>query len=211
MTLFKQLFDPASATLTYLVADPVTRVAALIDPAHSQREAIGKLLGQLGLRLRYVLETHALADGDTSLSELRAVTGARLAAHASATLENCDQRLQHGDRLYLGEEMLEVIHTPGVTPCAVTFRWGDRLFTGDTLWIGHAENPDSEQSDAGALYDSVHMQLFSLPDDYLVYPGHDRQGHRVSSIAQEKLTNTDLRLPREAFLAARIHPTSAQI
>lgn len=210
MTLFKQLYDTATTTLTYVVADPVTRAAALIDPAPGQREIIGTLLGQLGLRLRYVLETHAQADGNASLPELRTETGARLAAHASAPLEGCDQRLHHGDRIYLGEEMLEVIHTPGATPCAVTFRWGDRLFTGDTLWIGHAGDLDSEHSDAAALHDSVHRMLFSLPDEYLVYPGHDRHGHRVSSIAQEKLTNKDLRLPREAFIATRFHPAAAQ-
>ncbi|MBU1191342.1 MAG: MBL fold metallo-hydrolase [Gammaproteobacteria bacterium] len=208
MTLFRQLFDPTSASLSYVMADPVTRAAAVIDPAPNLRDSVGELLAQLGLHLRYVLETHALADGDTSLPELRAETGARLAAHASAPLEGCDQRLQHGDRIYLGEEMLEVIHTPGATPCSVTFRWGDRLFTGDTLWIGRAGDFSGAHSDAGALYDSVHTRLFCLPDEYLVYPGHDRHGHRVSSIGQEKLTNNDLRQPRDSILTMSRHPAT---
>jgi glyoxylase-like metal-dependent hydrolase (beta-lactamase superfamily II) len=210
MTLFRQLFDPATATLTYLVADPVTRAAALIDPLPAHQDAIDDLRGQLGLRLRYVLETHAREDGNTTLPELRAETGARLAAHASAPVEGCDQRLQHGDRIYLGEEMLEVIHTPGATPCSVTFRWGGRLFTGDTLWIGRVGDLGGAHSDAAALYDSVHARLFCLPDEYLVFPGHDWRGHRVSNIGQEKLTNTDLRMPRDAFLATTQHPTAAQ-
>ncbi len=209
MTLFRQLFDPASATLTYVLADPVTRATALIDPAHGQLKALVDLLGQFGLHLRYVLETHAQADDNATLPELRAETGARLAAHASAPMEGCDQRLHHGDRLYLGEEILEVIHTPGATPCSVTFRWGDRLFTGDTLWIGRVGDLSGAHGDAAALYDSVHTRLFSLPDEYLVFPGHDRYGHRVSSIGQEKLTNAGLRMARDDFLAAARRPAAA--
>lgn len=210
MTLFRQLFDSASATLTYLVADPVTRAAALIDPLATHREALDTLLGHLGLRLRYVLETHARADGNASLPELRAATGARLAAHAAAPVEGCDQRLRDGDRIYLGEEVLEVIHTPGATPCSVTFRWGDRLFTGDTLWIGSAGDLSGPQADATSLYRSVHTRLFTLPDEYLVYPGHDRQGHRVSCIGQEKLTNADLHTPAGAFPASTSQPAVAR-
>lgn len=209
MTLFRQLFDPATATLTYLVADPVTRAAALIDPLPGHLATFGALLGQLGLSLRYVLETHARADGNATLPELRAATGARLAAHAAAPLDGCDQRLRDGDLLYLGEEMLEVIHTPGATPCSVTFRWNDHLFTGDTLWIGQAGDLDGEHADAAALYDSVHARLFCLPDEYLVYPGHDRHGHRVSNIGQEKLTNSDLRRSRDAFLTTAPHRVTA--
>lgn len=208
MTLFRQLFDPATATLTYLLADPVTRAAALIDPVPAQRGVCAELLGQLGLRLRYVVETHAQADGNATLPELRAETGARLAAHAAAPVDGCDQRLQDGDRLYLGEEILEVLHTPGATPCSVTFRWGDRLFTGDTLWVGRAGDLSGVHSDPAALYDSVHTRLFCLPDEYLVYPGHDRHGHRVSSIAQEKLTNSDLRQTRDNFLAMTRQPAT---
>lgn len=202
MTLFRQLFDSATATLTYLVADPVTRAAALIDPLDTQREALDALLGLLGLRLRYVLETHARANGNASLPELRAMTGARLAAHAAAPVEGCDQRLHDGDRIYLGEEVLEVIHTPGATPCSVTFRWEDRLFTGDTLWIGSAGDLSGPQADAAALRRSVRTRLFTLPEDYLVYPGHDRHGHRVSSIGQEKLTNVDMHALPNVFPAA---------
>lgn len=201
LTLFKQFFDPASSTLTYLASDPVTRAAAVIDPAPGSITPLGAQLEHLGLSLCYVLKTHAQAAGDATLPELRARTGARLAAHATTPLRGCDQLLRDGDRIYLGEEMLEVIHTPGATPCSVSIRWDTRLFTGDSLWIGHAGDFGGAHSDAAALYDSVHTRLFSLPDEYLVYPGHDWQGHRVSSIGQEKLTNTEMRMTRDAFLA----------
>lgn len=211
MPLFRQLFDPASATLTYLVADPVTRAAALIDPVSAQLDTLRALLGRLGLSLRYVLRTHARPDGVTdTLPGLRAETGARLAAHAAAPLADCDQRLRDGDVVYLGEELLEIIHTPGATPCSSTFRWDDRLFTGDTLWIGRAGHLAGPQADAGTLHDSVHARLFRLPDEYLVYPGHDRHGRRVSCIAQEKLTNADLHLTRDAFVAAMRSPAAAR-
>ena len=138
LTLFKQFFDPASGTLTYLACDPVTRATAVIDPAPGSITPLGAQLEHLGLSLCYVLKTHAQAAGDATLPEFRARTGARLAAHASTPLRGCDQLLRDGDRIYLGEEMLEVIHTPGATPCSVSIRWDTRLFTGDSLWIGRA-------------------------------------------------------------------------
>jgi glyoxylase-like metal-dependent hydrolase (beta-lactamase superfamily II) len=179
MSLFRQLFHPATSSLAYLLADPITRAAALIDPVPDQQYIYRRLFDQLGLKLRYVLATHTPADNHNSLSALCAETGTRLAAHESATIQDCDQRLRDGDRIYLGEEVVDVIHTPAATPCAVTYLWSDRLFTGDSVWPGCA-------SQATALYDSVRDRLFCLPDEYLVYPGHAWQGLRVSCIGQEK-------------------------
>ncbi len=102
-----------------------------------------------------------------------------------------------------------MIHTPGATPCSVSFRWDARLFTGDSLWIGCAGDLGGAYSDAAALYDSVHTRLFCLPDECLVYPGHDWRGYRVSSIGQEKLTNSGMRMTRDAFLAATRLPVGA--
>jgi glyoxylase-like metal-dependent hydrolase (beta-lactamase superfamily II) len=201
MTLFRQLFDPATATLSYLVADPVTRAAALIDPAPARLDAAEATIHALGLNLVYMLMTHTLRDDD-AVTTLRAETSARIARHESSDASGCDQRLRDGDVIYLGEEMIEVLHTPGATPCSVCYLCGDRLFTGDTLWIGSAGDLSNLHADAGAMYDSVHRRLFMLPDETLVYPGHDRIGQRVSCIAQEKLRNTDLQTERTRFLAA---------
>lgn len=200
MILFRQLFEPATSSLSYLLADPVTRNAALIDPATSGLGAAEKQIHALGLNLLYVLLTQTQREED-DFTTLRAETGTRIARHEYAGSSGCDQQLRDGDVICLGEEIIEVLHTPGATPCSVCFLCNERLFTGDTLWIGSAGDLSGPQADAGAMYDSVHQRLLRLPDETLVYPRHDRQGQRVSCIAQEKLRNTDLLTERARFLA----------
>ena len=187
MALFRQLHDPETSTLTYLLADPNTWAAALIDPVPEQQAVYLTWLEQHGLKLDYVLVTHSPANPSDGYATLRAQTGARLAAHDSARLETCDQRLRDGDRIYLGEEMIEVIHVPGMLPCSVTYRWNDRLFTGNCLWANAAGDFENGKHGAVSDYDSVNKRLFCLPDEYLVYPGYDSSGHRVSCISQQKL------------------------
>jgi glyoxylase-like metal-dependent hydrolase (beta-lactamase superfamily II) len=204
MTLFRQLHHQRFNTLSYLVADPLSREAAVIDAVEGQEEAFLALLRQLGLRLRYLLETHLHDDHLSAAPRLRKLTGARIAIHESARVACCDQLLRDGDCLYVGEEALEVLHTPGHTPCSVTISFRDRLFTGDTLGIGWVGPMAAPGADPGGLYSSVHGRLYSLPDEMLVYPGHDFRSLRVSSIGQEKTTNADLPLARSrtGFLAA---------
>jgi glyoxylase-like metal-dependent hydrolase (beta-lactamase superfamily II) len=187
MALFRQLHDPESSTLTYLLADPNTWAAALIDPVPAQQSLYLTWLAQHGLKLKYVLLTHSPQEHSAEYAALCAETGARLAAHDSASVENCDQRLRDGDRLYVGEEMIEVIHIPGPLACSVTYRWNDRLFTGQSLWINEAGCFHNGRHSLVSHYDSVNERLFSLPDEYLVYPGYDHSGHRVSCISQQKL------------------------
>ncbi|HFD79790.1 MAG TPA: MBL fold metallo-hydrolase [Gammaproteobacteria bacterium] len=211
MAIIKQLFDEASATLSYLLADSASREAAVIDPVAGHVADYKSLLEAHGLRLRYVLETHLHDDHPSGAMELVRMTGARLAVHRLAGLPGCDRPLADGELIRLGEEFIEVIHTPGHTPCSVSYSFWDRLFTGDTLgigWVGALSRPGG---DASQLYDSVHGKLYSLPNETLVYPGHDYAGHRVSCVGQEKLTNADLPLvcTREAFVAARTAVDSA--
>jgi len=187
MALFRQLHDHDSSTLSYLLADPNTWAAALIDPVPAQQDLYLTWLAQHGLKLKYVLLTHSLREHSAGYAALCAETGARLAAHDSANLDNCDQRLRDGDRLYVGEEMIEVIQIPGLSPCSVTYRWNDRLFTGQCLWVNEAGRFHDGRQNAVSHYDSVNERLFSLPDEYLVYPGYDQSGHRVSCISQQKL------------------------
>lgn len=187
MALFRQLHDPETSTLTYLLADPNTWAAALIDPVPDKQALYLTWLAQHGLKLKYVLLTHSPRDQPVGYVSLCAETGARLAAHVSASLENCDQRLRDGDRLYVGEEVIEVIHIPGPLACSVTYRWNDRLFTGQCLWINEAGSFHNGKHSVVSHSDSVNERLFSLPDEYLVYPGYDSVGHRVSCISQQKL------------------------
>ena len=202
MAIFKQFFHESCSALSYLIADPVTREAAVIDPVAGYEEVFLLLVRQRGLTLRYVFETHLHDDHLSAAPKIREVTGARLATHESAGVHCCDRLLRDQDLIYLGEECIQVLHTPGHTPCSVSLLFQDRLFSGDTLSIGYIEPLTSKGASAEALYDSVHSGLYRLPGETLLYPAHDRQQHLVSCIKQEKLWNRDLPAlaSREEFL-----------
>ena len=201
--LFRQLFDPGSSTYTYLVADAASRDAALIDPVLEQVTRDLDVLERLGLRLRWVLETHVHADHVTGAAGLCAATGARLALGAASGAGCADRLLDDGDTVEIGAERLRVLATPGHTDGCVSYLWRDRVFTGDALLIGSCGRTDFQEGDAGRLYDSLAGQLFTLPGETLVYPAHDYRGRRVSSIDQERATNEFFAgNEREAFVRA---------
>ena len=201
--LFRQLFDPGSSTYTYLVADAASRDAALIDPVLEQVARDLGVLERLGLRLRWVLETHVHADHVTGAAGLCAATGARLALGAASGAGCADRLLDDGDTVEVGAERLRVLATPGHTDGCVSYLWRDRVFTGDALLIGSCGRTDFQEGDAGRLYDSLAGQLFTLPGETLVYPAHDYRGRRVSSIDQERATNEFFAgNEREAFVRA---------
>ena len=194
--IFRQLFDPETSTYSYLVADPETREAALVDSVDAQLERDTTLLTELGLQLRYALETHVHADHITASGLLREKLGARVAVGAQAGVENADLALADGDRLSLGSLDIEVLATPGHTSGCVTYyvpRAG-MAFTGDALLIRGCGRTDFQQGDPAGLFRSVRERIFALPDDTLLYPGHDYKGRTVTTVAEEKRFNPRLRL-----------------
>ncbi|MCB9657290.1 MAG: MBL fold metallo-hydrolase [Polyangiales bacterium] len=192
--LFRQLFDPESSTYTYLVADPETRKAALIDPVIDQVERDAQLLQELGLELVHTLETHAHADHITGSGLLRQRLGSRSVVSESAGAACADVKVGHGDRVQVGGITLEVRATPGHTNGCVSYVTADHqhVFTGDALLIRGCGRTDFQQGDAGTLYDSVQQQVFSLPDDTRIWPGHDYRGRTMSTVGEEKRWNPRL-------------------
>lgn len=191
--LFKQLFDPESSTLTYLLADIESRQALLIDPVKTQIDTYKTLLNEYGLKLKYSLETHVHADHITASGLLRKELGCKTAVSQACGAIYADHQIQDMDRFYLGDtETVLAIATPGHTKGSISFHWRDKIFTGDSLLINGCGRTDFQGGDAGTLYDSITERLFSLQDEVLVYPGHDYKGQRVSSIGQEKLNNSRL-------------------
>jgi glyoxylase-like metal-dependent hydrolase (beta-lactamase superfamily II) len=191
--MFRQLFDPASSTLSYLLACERTREAVLIDPVLEQHARDRALVAELGLSVRWLLDTHVHADHVTGAAALKAGWGAPVTAVGLACeAVGYEQALMHGERLDFGDEHLDVIATPGHTPGSMSFLWRDRLFTGDALLIGGCGRTDFQQGDAGQLYDAVTTRLFTLPGETLVYPGHDYRGRRVSCVEEERSTNPRL-------------------
>ncbi|NJM70711.1 MAG: MBL fold metallo-hydrolase [Scytonema sp. RU_4_4] len=188
--LFRQLFDPESSTYTYLIADLNTKEAILVDPVREQVERDLKLLQELGLTLRFCLETHIHADHITGTDKLRAATGCLGIVPENAQAACADRHIKDEETLQLGTMTIKAIATPGHTDSHNAYLVnGDRVLTGDALFIRGCGRTDFQSGDAGTLYDSVTQYFFTLPEDTLVYPGHDYRGHTVSTIGEEKRWN----------------------
>lgn len=196
--VFKQLFDEQTWTYTYLVADPISRQAAFIDPVNTHIDRYMILLEEMGLTLKYSLETHVHADHITASGLLRQKTGAQTGVSTQCGAEMADLQLEDGDQLHLGDIQITVIATPGHTGGSLSFSMEDRVFTGDSLLIDGCGRTDFQAGDAATLYHAITQRLFSLPDGTLVFPGHDYQGRWVSTIAQEKMRNPRLAGKTEA-------------
>jgi len=199
--ILRQLFDQESSTYTYLLADEQTLEAVLIDPVREQLERDLTLIRELGLTLRYVLETHVHADHVTAAGLLRARTGARTVA-GRAGAPCADVHLSDGDVIQLGELSLRALETPGHTDDSLSVVAESMVFTGDTLFVRGTGRADFQNGDPEQLYSSITRKLFTLPDDTVVYPGHDYRGHRSSTIGEEKRHNPRLAgRSREEFVA----------
>lgn len=189
---FRQLFEPLSSTYTYLVGCESTGQAVLIDPVVNSMERDLAELQRLGLKLAVTLDTHVHADHITGALHLKQRIGSRIAAPAFDRLPCADIGIVEGTPLQVGSVLLEPLHTPGHTDGHFCYRLAERVFTGDALLIDGCGRTDFQNGSAADLYRSVTGKLFTLPDDQLVYPGHDYHGRRVSTIGQEKARNPRL-------------------
>lgn len=188
--LFRQLFDAETSTYTYLIADPQTREAVLVDSVLEQVERDHQLLKELGLTLRFCLETHIHADHITGTGQLRDLTGCEGIVPANAQAQCANRTIHHGERLQVGDIEIQAIETNGHTDSHMAYLVnGTHLLTGDALFIRGCGRTDFQSGDAGTLYDRVTQRLFTLPETVLVYPAHDYRGHTVSTIGEEKRVN----------------------
>lgn len=234
-------FDPATFTATHLVVDPLARVAAVVDPvldfdpkaariSTSSADAILSVLQARGLRLIYILETHAHADHLSAASYLRDRTGATvtIGVHIRKVQQHFipmfeiddvaadggvfDHLLDEGDTLPLGRFTISVLHTPGHTPADVTYRIGDAAFVGDTLFMPDygTARADFPGGDARTLYRSI-RKLMDLPAETRLFVGHDylpagREAYRwETSVAEQRADNVQVHLgiDEDAFVAMR--------
>ena len=194
--IFRQLFEPQSSAYTYLLGCPETRQAALIDPVLETADRDLELLGELGLSLTHTVETHIHADHVTGAARLRSLTGCKAALPARSGATRADVQLEEGTPLRIGHIQLHPLYTPGHTDdhhsYFVEASGSGRVFTGDALLIDGCGRTDFQNGNAATLYQSVHDKLFSLAAETLVYPAHDYQQRRVSSIGQERDRNPRL-------------------
>lgn len=191
-TIFYQLFEPESSTYTYIIADQKTKEAAIIDPVLETVDRDLKLIKELDLNLKYILDTHIHADHITGAGEIRKHTKAKSAVSAVAGVSCVDIPLVDGQELLLGDKKIKVISTPGHTNTCMTYQFENVIFTGDSLMIRGCGRTDFQQGSSENMYESVHNKLFSLPDETIIYPGHDYRGQTASTIGLEKKYNARL-------------------
>ena len=194
MLIFRQLFDSVSSTYTYLLADPRTKEAVLIDPVFEHVRRDGALVEELGLKLVATLDTHVHADHVTGSWMLKQRTGSMIALGKEGGAEGADRYLAHGDRVMFGSRFLQVRATPGHTNGCLSFVLDNEshAFTGDCLLIRGCGRTDFQQGSPHAMFASIKSQLFTLPDQCLLYPAHDYRGLTVTSVAEERRFNPRL-------------------
>lgn len=188
----RQLFDAETSTYSYLLWDGETLEAALIDSVDTQIERDLQLIEELGLALKYTLETHIHADHVTGSGRIRERLGSKAVVHSNSRSECADVLVSDGDSITIGGQPIRVLETPGHTDTCVSYRIEGIVFTGDALLIRGCGRTDFQAGDAGTLYDSIHEKLFSLPDDTVVLPGHDYRGFSATTIGEEKAHNPRL-------------------
>jgi glyoxylase-like metal-dependent hydrolase (beta-lactamase superfamily II) len=188
----RQLFDQDTWTYTYLLFDEKTKEAAIIDSVKEQFERDRDYINELGLTLKYALETHVHADHVTGSGQLRNEFDCQIAVHKDGGVKPADIQITDGDVFKLGQQEIVALHTPGHTNGDVTFKIDGAVFTGDALLIRACGRTDFQQGDSGTLYESIHQKLFTLPDETVVYPGHDYSGFTSSTIGEEKAYNPRL-------------------
>jgi glyoxylase-like metal-dependent hydrolase (beta-lactamase superfamily II) len=192
--LFRQLYDLDTGTYTYLLAARPGGEAVIIDPVLEQINAYLQLLRELDVRLVKAIDTHTHADHVTAMGQLRDTTGCVTIMGEQTKAECVSQRVKDGEIIAVDGLMLRALYTPGHTNESYSFLMDDRVFTGDTLLIRGTGRTDFQNGDARAQYDSLFNKLLKLPEDTLVYPGHDYKGWTVSTIGEEKRYNPRLQV-----------------
>ena len=205
--IFRQLFEKSSYSYTYLIACPDTGKTLLIDPVLETVDRDLKVLHEMGLTLTATLETHIHADHITGATKLSALTDCEIAGPGMDNLPCRDISITEGKPFRLGNLDIYPLHTPGHTDThhayLISTPMHEIVFSGDCLLIGGCGRTDFQAGSAATLYNSIHNKLFTLPEDSLIYPGHDYKGHSVSTIGQEKRLNPRLgqNRPLEEFVA----------
>lgn len=191
--IFRQLFDGSSSTYTYLLGDPDTHQAVVIDSVFEQHRRDLALIDELGLKLVAAVDTHCHADHVTGAWLMKQATGCRIAISGryQPPVANADLLLDHGDSVGFGARRLEVRETPGHTAGCLSLVLDDQsmAFTGDALLIRGTGRCDFQSGNARVLYRSITGQIFSLPDTCLLFPAHDYHGRTVTSVAEERAFN----------------------
>ncbi|MDA9585400.1 MBL fold metallo-hydrolase [Candidatus Pelagibacter sp.] len=192
--LFHQLFDKSSSTYTYLIASAKGREALIIDPVLENIEQYIKLLNELDLKLVKVIDTHIHADHITAASKLKNKTNCTTIMGEHTPSNAVEIKVKDNEIIYVDKLEIKVIYTPGHTKDSYSFLMDDYLFSGDTLLINGTGRTDFQGGNSKDSYNSIFNRLLKLPEETLLYPAHDYNDQKVSTIGKEKKFNPRLQV-----------------
>jgi glyoxylase-like metal-dependent hydrolase (beta-lactamase superfamily II) len=192
--IFEQLFDTKSSTYTYIISSGKGREALIIDPVIEHTNEYIKVLKNLDLKLVKVIDTHIHADHITALNELNKRTNCTRIMGEKSKSEVIDLRIKDGETIKVENIEIKSIYTPGHTDCSYCYLMNDRVFTGDTLLINGTGRTDFQSGSPYDAYDSLFNRLLKLPEKTLIFPAHDYNGEKNSTIENEKNNNPRLQV-----------------
>lgn len=176
---------------SYVIADDMTKEAAVVDPSFNADEII-RTIKEQNLNLKYIIATHDHVDHIAGNEDIRSSFNARVVAHKLAKGHK-EVSVVDGDVINVGRVILKVIHTPGHTPDSICLLADGKLLTGDTLFVGECGRTDLPSGSSEDMYRSLFNKLMKLDDDIEVYPGHDYGPNPRSTIGIERETNYTLK------------------
>ena len=192
--IFKQVFDNKSSTYTYLIASAKGREAVIIDPVIENVDSYITLLNALDLKLVKVIDTHIHADHITGASKLKKVTNCSTIMGEHTPADAVEVKVKDEEIIKIDQIAIKAMYTPGHTSDSYSFLMDKYLFSGDTLLINGTGRTDFQNGSSKDAYNSLFNKLLKLPDDTVLYPGHDYNGKLSSTIGKEKQHNPRLQV-----------------
>jgi len=184
--IFNQFFDEVSSTYTYLISSGKGREALIIDPVIEKTNEYILYLKKLNLKLVKVIDTHIHADHISGLNELKKKTSCVTIMGDKSPSEIVNLKVKDNEKIKIENIELTSIYTPGHTSCSYSFLMDDRIFTGDTLLINGTGRTDFQNGDPVAQYHSLFGRILKLPEKTFVYPAHDYNGNKSTTIGIQK-------------------------
>jgi len=192
--IFKQVFDIKSSTYTYFIASAKGREAVIIDPVIENVDSYIKVLNELDLKLVKVIDTHIHADHITGASKLKKATNCLTIMGEHTPADAVELKVKDEEIIKIDQLEIKAIYTPGHTSDSYSFLMEKFLFSGDTLLINGTGRTDFQNGSSKDAYDSIFNRLLKLPSDTILYPGHDYNGKKSSTIGNEIKFNPRLQV-----------------
>ena len=192
--IFKQVFDTKTSTYTYLIASAKGREAVIIDPVLENVDEYIQLLKELDLKLVKVIDTHIHADHVTGATKLKQATNCTTLMGEHTPADMVEIKVKDNELIKIDGLKIKSLYTPGHTSDSYSFLLDNYLFSGDTLLINGTGRTDFQNGSSKDAYNSLFNNILKLPEETLVYPGHDYNGKFSSTIGNEKKFNPRLQV-----------------